>query len=620
MKYFYKLSLMFVLFSCISCGLVSEATWLVRLNVSGVTGETVIRLTHGSKTEDLTFTEDAVQTFPGLTDGERYTLSVVSAPEDVECLLGKTSGSIEIQYENQRGLLINYEELEETIPVYCSAEKVDVSVSVFGLHSGDQFGVNFIDSFESKEVVEENGVQTFTTQLPQGAQYNITIVEQPRTQICSVENGQGEALENVDDVVIKCDYVNKIFSASYHKGNLGGRSGANEICGAVTNANLCGEAVAFLSVDSDDEIRDFPSHYNLNTDLPVYAEVTEAYGSTVRMASDWAELLDGDGIDNEVYFPNGVSSLYWTGSSTNGDGSVNTNACSAWTSSSKSVSGEVGAGIINTTDDWLGFSGYRNGLECDRSMGVLCLCVMDKVAVGGTVTGLADDQQVTLNLNSGEQTLPVLSDGSYQFWLDQGATYDVVVSSQPSGQNCTVANEMGTATSTVSDVNVTCESATQSELYLFPSEEVHSANLGGRLGADEICQNTYGSNFSHLVCANGVSAFLSVDTDDEIQDMPELYGIDTELTILNADNGDAVVAGNWADLLDGEIQSSFDFDWWSGSLPDGSIGEFGNCSGWTSTDPDLAIGGDAGMTDTFWIELSDFTCDVSELNVMCLCY
>lgn len=65
--------------------------------------------------------------------------------------------------------------------------------------------------------------------------------------------------------------------------------------------------------------------------------------------------------------------------------------------------------------------------------------------------------------------------------------------------------------------------------------------------------------------------FLSVDAADEIQDMPTLYDVPTDLEVLNASSADALVANDWDDLLDGEIASSFDFDWWSGSDPAGAI-------------------------------------------------
>lgn len=81
------------------------------------------------------------------------------------------------------------------------------------------------------------------------------------------------------------------------------------------------------------------------------------------------------------------------------------------------------------------------------------------------------------------------ADGTYGFWLEPDAVYEVTVSSQPSGQDCTVANEWGVVSASVNNIDVTCVDTTQqTSLFLFPSDEVVSANLGGRSGADTICQ------------------------------------------------------------------------------------------------------------------------------------
>lgn len=75
--------------------------------------------------------------------------------------------------------------------------------------------------------------------------------------------------------------------------------------------------------------------------------------------------------------------------------------------------------------------------------------------VGGTVSGLNG----TLGLqDNGTDTLTVSADGSFTFTtaLPSGGAYDVTVSSQPTGQACTVANGSGTVSAAVSNVTVSC--------------------------------------------------------------------------------------------------------------------------------------------------------------------
>ena len=64
-------------------------------------------------------------------------------------------------------------------------------------------------------------------------------------------------------------------------------------------------------------------------------------------------------------------------------------------------------------------------------------------SVGATVTGLAAG--VTLILSNGSALLRVTANGSSSFdgYLTPGSTYNVVVTTQPSGQTCTVSNPSG---------------------------------------------------------------------------------------------------------------------------------------------------------------------------------
>jgi hypothetical protein len=76
--------------------------------------------------------------------------------------------------------------------------------------------------------------------------------------------------------------------------------------------------------------------------------------------------------------------------------------------------------------------------------------------IGGSVSGLTGSGLVLQN-NSGND-LPVSANGSFSFStpVGAGAPYAVTVSTQPSGQTCSVANGNGTANGAVNNVAVTC--------------------------------------------------------------------------------------------------------------------------------------------------------------------
>ena len=78
--------------------------------------------------------------------------------------------------------------------------------------------------------------------------------------------------------------------------------------------------------------------------------------------------------------------------------------------------------------------------------------------VGGTVTGLKASGLV-LSDNGGNDVTVTSGSSTFTFSqaLQSGATYDVAVATQPSGETCSVTSGSGTVSGTVSSVTVTCE-------------------------------------------------------------------------------------------------------------------------------------------------------------------
>ena len=127
-----------------------------------------------------------------------------------------------------------------------------------------------------------------------------------------------------------------------------------------------------------------------------------------------------------------------------------------------------------------------------------------------------------------------------------------------------------------------------------------NGNLGGRAGADTLCQNNLptglGTEYIHF------RAFISVDAADEIRDMPSNYAVPTDLPITGPIG--ATIANDWAALLNSEAEpllSSFSAagithssnTWWSGSAggifppQDGAVNvaetcEDGGGGGWSN--------------------------------------
>lgn len=146
----------------------------------------------------------------------------------------------------------------------------------------------------------------------------------------------------------------------------------------------------------------------------------------------------------------------------------------------------------------------------------------------------------------------------------------------------------------------------------------------GREGADNLCKNATNkpAGFSNY------RAFISVDANDEIRDMPANYGVPIN-TPIKGTTGGTTIANDWADLLDGTILTSLSSAgvasasyWRSGSLADGSIGT-GTCSGWTSSSiTESAEEGLPSATNGTWLDDgSPFACDNNtDDTILCLAY
>jgi len=92
---------------------------------------------------------------------------------------------------------------------------------------------------------------------------------------------------------------------------------------------------------------------------------------------------------------------------------------------------------------------------------VTVTCTTVTYAVGGSVSGLTGGTLVLQN--NGGDNLSITADGTFSFStpIADGSTYSVTVSSQPTGQTCSVASGGGTISGVaVTDVSVTCVAGT----------------------------------------------------------------------------------------------------------------------------------------------------------------
>jgi hypothetical protein len=161
-------------------------------------------------------------------------------------------------------------------------------------------------------------------------------------------------------------------------------------------------------------------------------------------------------------------------------------------------------------------------------------------------------------------------------------------------------------------------------VYLFSAGN-HKGDLGGRTGADTICQDYFDANWSSLPVTN-VRAFISIDSSDQISDFPSIYGIPGGADIMGPTG--IVIANGWTDLTDGDINNSLLSanvgspltSWWSGSEQNGNSVSAAaiTCNGFT--DGTNIYGGYTGahnVTDMAWITYLIPGCN-SNQTLMCV--
>ncbi len=128
--------------------------------------------------------------------------------------------------------------------------------------------------------------------------------------------------------------------------------------------------------------------------------------------------------------------------------------------------------------------------------------------IGGSLFGLTGTGLV-LQDNGGNNLTVSASATNFAFTFDGslpngGAPYSITILTNPSGQTCTVANPIGTATANVANVDITCSN-------LAAVSYTISGTVTGLKGAGLILQDDLGINDADLLPVNADGSFIFVD-------------------------------------------------------------------------------------------------------------
>ena len=408
--------------------------------ISGLTGTVKLENNGGNV---LSVTANGNFTFTTkLASGKTYDVTVSTQPSGQTCTPTDNTGTV--GSENVTTVIVTC----VTNPTY----------SIGGTISGLIGTVHLEDNGGNALTVTANGTFTFTTKLATGKTYDVTVSSQPASAICTPSDNTGTVgSENVTTVVVTCvpsysigGTVSGLTGTGLQLQNNGGNTLSVTKNGTFTfSTKLVGGSAYDVTVSTQPTGQTCTPSKNTGT-------VGSSNVTTVVIT-----------CTSPTYSIGGtVSGLTGTGLQLqdNGGNTLSVTANGSFTFSTQLPSGSTydvtvftqPTGQTCTPSDNTGTVGSSNVTSV-----VITCTASASYSIGGTVSGLTG---TGLQLqDNGGNTLSVTANGSFTFStkLPSGSTYDVTVSSQPTGQTCTPTDNTGTVgSSNVTSVVVTCSSAT----------------------------------------------------------------------------------------------------------------------------------------------------------------
>ena len=156
--------------------------------LSGLTNSTSVSLTNNAGDPITLSANGAYQFSLPVAYGSSYAVAVSAQPTGQTCSVSNPSGS---------GVTSNV----GNVNVVCSTNTYPIGVTLSGL-SGNQ--IVLLDNNSDALTLTANGAATFSTPLPDGSSYDITVGTQPTTQYCSVTGATGTVSGAVSGPVVIC--------------------------------------------------------------------------------------------------------------------------------------------------------------------------------------------------------------------------------------------------------------------------------------------------------------------------------------------------------------------------------------------------------------------------------
>jgi len=417
--------------------------------VSGLkTGNSVTLLDNGA--DALKVTADGRFTFKTpLAPGASYAVTVGTQPAGQICTITNGSGKV------PRANVTNVTAICTAAPTFT------IGGTLSGLTPGAL--LSLFNNGADQLNLTTNGAFAFRLGLLPGAAYNVTIASQPTGETCTVSNGSGTVgKSNVTTVSVSCK-ANLTFT-------IGGTVSGLNTGASVT---LLDNATDSLTVSTNGTFTfktalATGAAYNVTVNTQPVGETCTVTGATGTVASSNVTTVSVSCKANPTFTIGGTVSGLNTGASVtlldNATDSLTVSTNGAFTFKTALATGAAYNVTIASqpSNETCTVTGATGTVASANVSNVSVSCATSTFTIGGTVSGLNTGASVTL-LDNATDSLTVGTNGAFTFKiaLATGAAYSVTVSTQPTGQTCTITNGTGTvASANITNVNVSCSSGT----------------------------------------------------------------------------------------------------------------------------------------------------------------
>lgn len=466
-------------------------TYTISATVTGLNpGATVVL--QDDKNDTLNFSSNSTQPFASsYFSGATYSVIVATQPTGETCTLSSnSSGTITSNI---------------TVTATCVATQYTISAAVTGLLAGGTLVLQ--DNGTSNLTFTSNITQSFSTLINSGSAYNVTVLTQPTGQTCTLgSNSSGTATSNVT-VAVTCTLNNYTISVAVTGLGSGQTlvvqdNGANNLTFASNSTQSFPQqqyntayAVTILTQPTGQSCTlGSSSSGTLTQNITVTATCTNnTYTISVSVSGLTGTLVVQDSPTDQLTFTSNTTKAFNTQYSSGNSYSVTITT---------QPSGET-CTLSNNATGTIGSSNVTVSATCTANQTYTI-----SVAVSGLTSGtlvVQDDQSDQLSFTKNNTQTFATSYAS-------GASYTVSVTTQPSGETCTLgSNATGTITANIT-VNATCAAngtfTIGGTLYELGAGSVVLQDNGG----DNLTLTANGSFTFPTALASGASYKVTVKT------------------------------------------------------------------------------------------------------------